>query len=69
MAVRNDIDNMPQVERTDRQQARDRLEEGSLKVSRSIHSGVMRGGKPTRRIADMLHGTWLGHPLDRKSVV
>jgi nitrite reductase/ring-hydroxylating ferredoxin subunit/uncharacterized membrane protein len=32
-------------------------------VSRRVHDAVMAGGEPTRRIADTLHGTWLGHPL------
>lgn len=31
--------------------------------SRAIHGLVLRGGKPARRVADLLHGTWLGHPL------
>lgn len=34
-----------------------------LKVARAIHSAVLKGGDPSRRIADFLHGTWLGHPL------
>ncbi len=33
------------------------------KVSTAIHDAVLAGGEPTRRIADFLHGTWLGHPL------
>src|SRR5688572_33385425 len=32
-------------------------------VSRGIHGLVLKGGEPLRRIADLLHGTWLGHPL------
>lgn len=32
-------------------------------VRNSIHGAVLRGGAPTRRVADLLHGTWLGHPL------
>jgi nitrite reductase/ring-hydroxylating ferredoxin subunit/uncharacterized membrane protein len=32
-------------------------------VSRGIHSAVLKGGKPARQVADLLHGTWLGHPL------
>lgn len=39
------------------------LEEGSLKVARAIHQAVLNGGEPARTIADLLHGTWLGHPL------
>jgi nitrite reductase/ring-hydroxylating ferredoxin subunit/uncharacterized membrane protein len=33
------------------------------KVSRRVHDAVLAGGEPTRRFADLLHGTWLGHPL------
>src|SRR5688572_32430859 len=32
-------------------------------VSRGIHGLVLKGGEPLRRMADLLHGTWLGHPL------
>jgi nitrite reductase/ring-hydroxylating ferredoxin subunit/uncharacterized membrane protein len=32
-------------------------------VSQRVHDAVMEGGEPTRRVADTLHGTWLGHPL------
>lgn len=32
-------------------------------VSLGIHHAVMAGGEPARKIADVLHGTWLGHPL------
>lgn len=35
----------------------------SQAVSRGIHNWVMEGGKPRRRLADLLHGVWLGHPL------
>lgn len=34
-----------------------------LKVSHWLHRQVLRGGEPARKAADMLHGTWLGHPL------
>lgn len=33
------------------------------KVSGGIHQAVLAGGEPARRVADVLHGTWLGHPL------
>jgi nitrite reductase/ring-hydroxylating ferredoxin subunit/uncharacterized membrane protein len=33
------------------------------RVSRGIHQLVLNGGGLTRRVADLLHGTWLGHPL------
>src|SRR6185437_4442550 len=32
-------------------------------VSLGIHHAILAGGEPTRKIADFLHGTWLGHPL------
>lgn len=33
------------------------------KVSSAIHNAVLEGGEPARNVADVLHGTWLGHPL------
>ena len=33
------------------------------KVSRGVHDLVLKGGEPARFAADLLHGTWLGHPL------
>ncbi len=33
------------------------------KVSRYLHDLVLKGGEPARLAADLLHGTWLGHPL------
>jgi len=33
------------------------------KVSRWLHDLVLQGGEPARFAADLLHGTWLGHPL------
>ncbi len=33
------------------------------KVSLAIHDAVLAGGDATRSAADVLHGTWLGHPL------
>lgn len=32
-------------------------------AGRALHTAVLRGGKGSRRTADLLHGTWLGHPL------
>jgi nitrite reductase/ring-hydroxylating ferredoxin subunit/uncharacterized membrane protein len=32
-------------------------------VSREIHNEVLENGSPLRRLFDLLHGTWLGHPL------
>jgi nitrite reductase/ring-hydroxylating ferredoxin subunit/uncharacterized membrane protein len=39
------------------------LHEQSRSVSRWIHKWVMEGGRTRRKAADVLHGTWLGHPL------
>jgi nitrite reductase/ring-hydroxylating ferredoxin subunit/uncharacterized membrane protein len=39
------------------------LEEAGLNLSRAVHEAVLRGGDPARMLADLLHGTWLGHPL------
>ena len=33
------------------------------KLSSAIHEAVLEGGEPARTAADLLHGTWLGHPL------
>ena len=32
-------------------------------ASVAIHNAILAGGEPTRTIADVLHGTWLGHPV------
>lgn len=34
-----------------------------LAAGRALHEMVLRGGERSRRTADLLHGTWLGHPL------
>jgi nitrite reductase/ring-hydroxylating ferredoxin subunit/uncharacterized membrane protein len=39
------------------------LDDIGYKFSRWIHNGILAGGKPVRQAADLLHGTWLGHPL------
>ncbi len=39
------------------------LQEQGLKISRAVHQVVLGGGTPARKLADVLHGTWLGHPL------
>ncbi len=39
------------------------INEAGLKVARTIHNAVLKGGEPSRKVADLLHGTWLGHPL------
>lgn len=37
--------------------------DGASAVSRGLHGAIIGGGEPARRLADLLHGTWLGHPL------
>lgn len=39
------------------------LPEAAERVSQTVHEAVLKGGRPTRALADALHGTWLGHPL------
>ncbi|MFB3905614.1 MAG: Rieske 2Fe-2S domain-containing protein [Acidobacteriota bacterium] len=39
------------------------LDSAAETVSRGIHDAVLQGGEPARKIADALHGKWLGHPL------
>lgn len=41
----------------------ERTGKAGLGVGRALHQQVLAGGHGTRRIADLLHGTWLGHPL------
>jgi nitrite reductase/ring-hydroxylating ferredoxin subunit/uncharacterized membrane protein len=38
------------------------FEDAAGQVAKGIHQVVLRGG-PLRGLADLLHGTWLGHPL------
>jgi nitrite reductase/ring-hydroxylating ferredoxin subunit/uncharacterized membrane protein len=40
-----------------------KLEEVALDVARALHTAVLDGGDGARDVADLLHGTWLGHPL------
>lgn len=40
-----------------------KLDETAFSLSRSIHDAILSGGNPVRRFVDLLHGTWLGHPL------
>ncbi|MBA4157376.1 MAG: Rieske 2Fe-2S domain-containing protein [Gemmatimonadetes bacterium] len=37
--------------------------DAGMKASLAVHAAVLRGGEPARNVADVLHGTWLGHPL------
>lgn len=39
------------------------LREQSFNFSHALHQAVMQGGTPARKLSDVLHGTWLGHPL------
>lgn len=32
-------------------------------LSGTLHQAILAGGEPTRRVVDLLHGTWFGHPL------
>jgi nitrite reductase/ring-hydroxylating ferredoxin subunit/uncharacterized membrane protein len=35
----------------------------AITIRQAIHNAVLAGGEPTRKLSDLLHGTWLGHPL------
>ncbi len=50
-------------ERVDLALDSDQLEKVALKIAHAVHAAVMEGGAGTRKLADLLHGTWLGHPL------
>ena len=39
------------------------LADNGAKVAHAIHTAVLSGGDGIRKVADILHGTWLGHPL------
>src|SRR5215216_548586 len=39
------------------------FEQQAYSISRGVHNWVLKGGKSRRQAADLLHGTWLGHPL------
>lgn len=39
------------------------LGEWGTRASQALHGAILEGGERTRDIADILHGTWLGHPL------
>lgn len=40
-----------------------KLDEAGETLSHTVHQWVLQGGAPMRKLADLLHGTWLGHPL------
>lgn len=37
--------------------------DAGMKLARALHRSVVEGGASARKLADLLHGTWLGHPL------
>jgi len=39
------------------------LEDLGRQVKQTLHQAVLDGGPEVRNAVDMLHGTWLGHPL------
>ena len=39
------------------------FETQAYSISRGVHSWILKGGKLRRQVADLLHGTWMGHPL------
>lgn len=39
------------------------LDEAGKQVKSSVHGAILDGGESAREAADVLHGTWLGHPL------
>ncbi|RIK40441.1 MAG: iron-sulfur protein [Chloroflexi bacterium] len=39
------------------------LEKMASNLAHTVHTAVLGGGEGTRQVADLLHGTWLGHPL------
>jgi nitrite reductase/ring-hydroxylating ferredoxin subunit/uncharacterized membrane protein len=39
------------------------LEEQGKQLAQTIHEAVLQGGDGVRSAVDLLHGTWLGHPL------
>jgi nitrite reductase/ring-hydroxylating ferredoxin subunit/uncharacterized membrane protein len=39
------------------------LKKAGTEIKHRLHKLVLNGGRPARTVADLLHGTWLGHPL------
>jgi nitrite reductase/ring-hydroxylating ferredoxin subunit/uncharacterized membrane protein len=39
------------------------IEGVATNLAHALHHAVLDGGDGTRQLADLLHGTWLGHPL------
>jgi nitrite reductase/ring-hydroxylating ferredoxin subunit/uncharacterized membrane protein len=44
-------------------EANEGVAKAGTRVSLALHHAVLAGGEPARKVADFLHGTWLGHPL------
>jgi nitrite reductase/ring-hydroxylating ferredoxin subunit/uncharacterized membrane protein len=40
-----------------------RVGEAGTRASLAVHGAVLKGGEAVRDTADLLHGTWLGHPF------
>jgi hypothetical protein len=40
------------------------LDEQGNQIKQALHGAVLKGGEPARNVMDVLHGTWLGHPLN-----
>lgn len=59
------LSNVPRVRRLEARVDEVAEASGQLghKVSHAVHHAVLQGGETSRRAADLLHGTWLGHPL------
>lgn len=51
MSVERALETVPAVERT------------AERTAAALHDWILSGNGVRRRIADVLHGTWLGHPL------
>jgi nitrite reductase/ring-hydroxylating ferredoxin subunit/uncharacterized membrane protein len=39
------------------------LQKPAEMVAGALHKAILDGGKPVRQAVDLLHGSWLGHPL------
>jgi len=50
-------------ERVDLALDNEQLQKVAMDLSNAVHNAVLAGGDGTRQLADLLHGTWLGHPL------
>ncbi len=53
----------PIVERAEESNPVRAIGQAGTEISQAIHDAVLAGGEPVRTLLDVLHGTWLGHPL------